>query len=59
MSSSGISRERPFFDVVHPAFLLPTTATHALLDTLTVGFGEVVVACDMYKPSKFPSLDSC
>ena len=23
------------------------------------GFGEAVVACDMPKPCKFPSLDSC
>ena len=29
------------------------------LCTLKDGFGEAVVACDMPKPCKFPSLDSC
>ena len=46
----------PLFDVVHPAFPLPTTASPTLLKN---GFGEAVVACDMSEPCKFPSLDSC
>ena len=42
------------FDVIQPAFLLPTTAYPKLQ-----GFGEAVVACNMPKPCQFPSLDSC
>ena len=49
----------PLFDVVHPAFPLPTTASPILQGALKNGFGEVVVACDMPEPCKFPSLDSC
>ena len=37
----------PLFDVVHPAFLLPTTASSALQGALKNYFGEAVVACDM------------
>ena len=50
---------RPLFDVVHPAFPLPTTASSTLQGALKDGFGEAVVACDMPEPCKFPSLDSC
>ena len=47
----------PLFDVVHPAFPLPTTASPTLHGVLKDGFGEVVVACDIPEPCKFPSLD--
>ena len=47
------------FDVVHPAFPLPTTASPTLQGALKDGLGEAVVACDMPEPGKFPSLDSC
>ena len=43
----------PVFDIVHPAFSLPTTASPILPE------GEAVVACDMPEPCKFPSLESC
>ena len=46
-------------DVVHPAFPPLTRALPNLQDALKDGFGEAVVACDMSKPCKFPSLDSC
>ena len=49
----------PLFDVVHPAFPLPTMASTTLQGVLEDGFGEAVVACDMPEPRKFPSLDSC
>ena len=48
----------PLFDVVHPVFPLPTTASQTLQDALQDGFGEAVVACDMPEPCKFPSPDS-
>ena len=48
----------PFFDVVHPAFPLPTTASPTLQGALKNGFREVVLACDMPEPFNFPSLDS-
>ena len=48
----------PLFDVVHPAFHLPTTASPTFHGALKDGVGEVVVECDMYEPCKFPSLDS-
>ena len=47
------------FDVVHPAFPLPTTASPTLQDALKYGFGEAVVACDMPEPYRFPFLDRC
>ena len=47
------------FDVVHPAFPMPTTALPALQVALKDGFVEAVVACEMPAPCKFPSLDSC
>ena len=40
----------PLFDVVHPAFPLPTTASASLLGALKDGSGEDVVACDMPEP---------
>ena len=43
------------FDVVHPAFPLPTTASPTLQDALMGGFGEAVVP----EQCKFPSLNSC
>ena len=49
----------PLFDVVHPVFPLPTTASPTVQGALEDGFGEAVVACDMPKPCKFPSFDSC
>ena len=47
------------FDVVHPAFPPPITASPTLQGALRGGFGEVVVVCDMPEPCKFSSLDSC
>ena len=35
---------RPLFDVVHPAFPLPTTALSTLQGALNDGFGKVVVS---------------
>ena len=49
----------PLFDVVHPAFSMPTTASPTLQGALKDGFGEAVVTCDMPDPCEFPSLDSC
>ena len=49
----------PLFDVVYLAFPLPTTASPILQVALNDGCGEAVVACDMPKPCKFPSFDSC
>ena len=48
---------RPLFDVVHPAFHLPTTASPTLQGALGDGFGEAVVAdvaCDMPEACTFP-----
>ena len=47
------------FDVVHPAFPLPTTASPTLKGALGDGLGRPVVALDMPKPCKSLSLDSC
>ena len=52
-------QERPLFDLVHPAFPLPTTASPVLQGAQENGSGEAVVACDMPEPCQFPSLDSC
>ena len=49
----------PLFDVVHPAFPLPIMALPSLQDALKDVLAEAVVECDMPKPCKFPSLDSC
>ena len=51
-----MGRDVHSFDVVHPAFPLPTTASSALARALKDGFGEAVVACDT---CEFPPLDSC
>ena len=48
----------PLFDLMHPAFPLPTTASPTLQGALKDGFGEAVVACDMPEPCKFPSFHS-
>ena len=40
VNSSGMCRERPLFDVVHPAFPLLTTASPTLQDALKDGLGE-------------------
>ena len=48
----------PLFDVVHPAFSLPTRASPTLQGTMKNDFGEAVVAGDMPEPCKFPSLNS-
>ena len=56
VSSSVMGREVHSFDVVHPAFPLPTTAPTSLRGALKDGFGEAVVACDMPQPCKVPSL---
>ena len=45
--------------VVHPAFPLLITASPTLQGALKDGFRQAVLVCDMPKPSKFPSLDSC
>ena len=37
-------QEYPLFDVVHPAFPLPTTALPTFQGALKDGFGEAVVA---------------
>ena len=46
----------PLFDVVHPAFPLPTTASPTLHSALRNGSGEAVTTCDMSNPCKFLSL---
>ena len=38
------------FDVVHPTFPPPTTASLSLQGTLKDGFGDAVAACDMPEP---------
>ena len=37
----------------------PHTASPTVQGALKYGFGEAVLVCDMPKPCKFPSLDSC
>ena len=49
---------RPLFEVVNPAFPLPTAASPTFQATLKDGFGEAVVARDMPGPCEFPPLDS-
>ena len=53
-----MSRVSTFY-VVRPAFPLLTTMSPTLQGVLKDVFGEAVMACDMPKPCKFPSLDSC
>ena len=49
----------PLFDVVYPAFPLPTTASPTLQGALEDGFGVVAVPRDMPEPCELSSLDSC
>ena len=49
----------PLFDVVYPAFPLPTMVSPPLHGALKGGFGEAVEACDMPDPCKFQSVDGC
>ena len=49
----------PLFDVVHPAFPLPSMKSLTLQDALKDGFGEAVVPCDMPESCEFPALDNC
>ena len=58
-AKSGVGRDIlcPLFDVVHPTFPLLTTASPTLQGALKDDFREAVVACDMPKPCKVPSLD--
>ena len=48
----------PLFDVVHPAFPLPTTASSTLQGALKDSFRQAVLACDMLELCKFLSLNS-
>ena len=48
----------PLFDIVQPAFFLPTTASPTLQDALKDCFREAVVVCDIAKSCKLPSFDS-
>ena len=45
----------PFFDVIYPAFPLPTTASSTLQRALKDGFGEAVVVTIMFQGAS-PSL---
>ena len=46
VSNAAAGQGHPLFDVVHPAFSLPTTASPVLQGDLRDVFGEAVVACD-------------
>ena len=59
MSNAAAGQGHPLFDVVHPAFSLPTTASPTLQDALKGGLGEAVVVRDMPEPCEFPSFNSC
>ena len=59
MSSYGMRKDVYSLDVLHPTFLLPTTASPTPQGLLKDGFGEAVMACEVPKPCKFPSLDGC
>ena len=48
--SSGSEQGYPLFDIVHPPFPPPTTASPTLQGAQTDGFGEAVVASDMPEP---------
>ena len=50
LSSSSNGQGRPLFDVVYPAFPLPTTASPTVQGALKDVVGEAVVACDMPEP---------
>ena len=43
----------PLFEVVHPAFPLPTTMAPTLQCAMEKSFGEAVVVCDVPVPSLF------
>ena len=47
------------FDIVHPAFPLPTTASPTIRSALKDGFGEATMAHDMPKPCQSHALDIC
>ena len=47
------------FDIVHPAFPLPTTVSPTLQGALKDGSGEAVAECEMPEPRESPSLDNC
>ena len=49
----------PLFDVVRPAFALPTRPSLTPQDALKDGFGETVMVLDMPQPSEHLSIDSC
>ena len=49
----------PLFDIVHPAFPLPTIASPTLQGTLKDDSREVAVTCDMLERCELPSLDGC
>ena len=38
----------PLFDVVHPAFPLPTTASPTLQGAIKDGSGEAILVCEYY-----------
>ena len=40
----------PLFDVVHPAFPMPTTASPTLQGAMKDGFREAVMTCDKREP---------
>ena len=46
LSSSGMGKGCPLFDVVHPTFPLPTMVLPTLQGALKNGFEEAVMACD-------------
>ena len=50
---------RSIFDVVHPAFLPPTTVLPNLPGALKDGSGEAVVAWDIPELCEFLSLNGC
>ena len=49
----------PLFDIVHPALALLTILSAIFQGAPKDGFAEAVMVCDMPKPCKFLSLDSC
>ena len=56
VSSSGMGRDVHCLMLSIHHFLCRPRRCHGVLKD---GFGEAVVACDMPKSCKFPSLDSC
>ena len=49
----------PLFDVVHPAFPLPTTASPTLQGAPKNSSGQALTVCDTPEPGKFLSPESC